>query len=235
MPSKTDPFAERKLFGRKIGRRLGVGRQQLFDTLFPSIDIKEYLKGKETPIHPKTLFDKKYKNIHIEIGFGDGDMLRQAHVQNTEIGYIGCEPFMNGVCNLLNAIKDNDLSNTRLWQDDALVLLAQLEENSVDRLYIMNPDPWPKKRHYKRRVVRPETLDLFAKVLKKDALLIMTTDVDDLAEWMVTQASNHPDFDWQANDQTDWQTAPKDWIQTKYEKKGIEAGRVQTYLIFKRQ
>lgn len=235
MHSKTDPFATRKLFGRKIGRRLGVKRQELFDTLFPRIDIKEILKTKEAPVHPNDLFEKPYKEIHIEIGFGDGDMLRQAHVQNRDIGYIGCEPFMNGVCNLLTAIKENDLSNIRLWQDDALVLLTQLEENSVDRLYIMNPDPWPKKRHYKRRVVRPETLDLFAKILKKDALLIMTTDVDDLAEWMVTQASNHPNFDWQANCQADWQTPPKGWIQTKYEKKGIAAGRVQTYLIFKRQ
>ena len=236
MPSKALSFFDRSLFGRRIGRRLGVKRQNLYDTLLPQIDVKNTVSPREEARHsPQTFFDQPYDTLYAEIGFGDGDMLAVAHKQNPEIGYIGCEPFMNGVCNLLTDIQGNDLDNIRIWQDDALVLLSRLQDDCLDRLYVLNPDPWPKKRHYKRRIIRSETLDLFARVLKKDALLIMTTDVDDLAEWMVTQASNHPDFTWTAENHMDWKTPPQDWISTKYERKGIDAGRKQSYLIFKRQ
>jgi tRNA (guanine-N7-)-methyltransferase len=105
---------------------------------------------------------------------------------------------------------------------------------SLDGLYVLNPDPWPKKRHYKRRIISQDNLDAFARVLKPGATLVMTTDVDDLAEWMLAEASRHPAFAWAPESAQNRHIAPKGWIPTRYEEKGIRAGRTQTYLVFSR-
>lgn len=229
------PEFKRKLFGRKKGRKLSLQTQELIDTLFKkNLDIKRENLGVSESYDPQKLFSFKPQNIIAEIGFGNGDMLAVMHKENPDDAFIGCEPFLNGLGNLLMAIEENDTRNLRLWQDDALLLLRQFTDNSLDKIYILNPDPWPKKRHHKRRIVRPETLDLYARLLKKGGQLIMTTDVDDLAEWMVTQASNHDAFKWTANSKTDWQNAPEGWVKTKYERKGEKAGRRQSYLLFKK-
>ena len=118
--------------------------------------------------------------------------------------------------------------------DDAILLMERFTENCLDEIYVLNPDPWPKARHHKRRIISQENLILFSRLMKPNGRLIMTTDVDDLAEWMVTEASKHPDFTWTANQKSDWQSPPNNWIETKYERKGKQAGRQQTYLIFTR-
>jgi tRNA (guanine-N7-)-methyltransferase len=118
--------------------------------------------------------------------------------------------------------------------DDALLALNSFEDQSVDVLYILNPDPWPKIRHHKRRVVIEKNLKVFARVLKDGGTMIQTTDVDELAEWMVCQTTACPAFEWQAQSPKDWQTAPDNWLATRYESKGGKAGRQQTYLVYKR-
>lgn len=224
-----------KVFGRKQGRPLTPKRQRLMDELLPQIKPNLNL-SKAEQIDPASLFAKDVSKTIVEVGFGDGERLADLHEKDdiANTGFIGCEPFVTGVSTLLDRIRDRNLDNLRVWDDDALPFLDCLTSSSVDLIYVLNPDPWPKKRHHKRRIIREETLDLFARLLKPQATLFMSTDVDDLAEWMVTKASNHPEFEWTATSKHDWQTPPKDWLTTKYERKGAEAGRTQSYLIFRR-
>ena len=119
--------------------------------------------------------------------------------------------------------------------DDAMIIAKSLQRSSIDHIYVLNPDPWPKSRHHKRRMISQTNLTEFARILKPGAKLTMTTDVDHLAEWMCTHASHHPDFIWTARCANDWKTKPDDWYQTRYELKGKAAGRQQSYLIFKRK
>ena len=123
----------------------------------------------------------------------------------------------------------------KVWMDDAMDIAKSLCEKSLDCIYVLNPDPWPKVRHHKRRMISQKNLDEFARILKDNGQLVMTTDVDDLAEWMATQATNHPAFVWEANSKDDWQKKPEGWVTTRYEKKGKDAGRKQTYLLFRKK
>lgn len=229
---------KKKLYGRKKGRRISQHAEHLLETMFTGLNLKNTIDLEQTAkekINPASLFSKKFEKIVFEIGFGYGHMLAQMHRENPDMGYIGAEPYLNGVAYLLMDIENDDNSNIRLWQDDALALLECFTDNSLDSLYILNPDPWPKKRHYKRRIVRQETLDLYARLLKPGGELIMTTDVDDLAEWMVTESINHSAFEWTAYSKQDWTNPPLNWTTTKYEQKGAEEGRQQSYLIFQRK
>ncbi len=227
---------KRRLYGRKLSRPLTAERQDAIDSILPKLSFPTDIFEKETAVPPASYFSKSYKQYICEIGFGDGDHLAGLMKQHPDIGFIGAEPFINGMSAFLTQMKDEGLSSdqVRLWMDDGIKLLEKFEQNSLDGLYVLNPDPWPKVRHHKRRIINQEHLDLFAYLLKPGAPLIMTTDVDDLAEWMVTQASNHPDFAWTAKSSNDWTKPPPNWIETKYEAKGKSAGRKQTYLIFER-
>ncbi len=173
----------------------------------------------------------------LEIGFGAGEHLSALCRRNPQTGYIGAEPFINGVAALLKDVQADEMpiENLRILHGDAMKLALSFTPASLDGIYVLNPDPWPKKRHHNRRIIRPDTLDVFARILKSGGALIMSTDVDDLAEWMVTHASNHPAFTWTARTKADWQIMPEGWIPTRYEQKGITAGRKQTYLIFTRK
>lgn len=131
--------------------------------------------------------------------------------------------------------QEDKFDNIRVFMDDAMILVRALADQSLERIYILNPDPWPKKRHHKRRLVQYESLEEFARVLKPGGRLIMCTDVDDLADWMLIHAFNHPAFEWGAENASDWKVQPADWASiTRYAQKGREAGRNQTYLIFQK-
>ena len=134
----------------------------------------------------------------------------------------------------LYEIRDEAHDNIRVWQDDAVMLVDGLVDACLDGIYILNPDPWPKKRHHRRRIINAENLTRFARILKPGGQLILSTDVDDLANWMTVQTANHPAFAYQAERADDWRKPPAGWIATKYERKGAAAGRRQTYLSFSR-
>lgn len=116
--------------------------------------------------------------------------------------------------------------------DDAVPLVKALPENCIHQIYVLNPDPWPKTRHHKRRIINQDNLNEFSRILVSGGRLVMATDVDELAEWMCTQAMIHPAFEWTAECADDWRVMPQDWIKTRYEQKGEKAGRKQSYLIF---
>ena len=225
----------RKVHGRKHGRPLKRMRLDALDELLPRIEVfKPFLK-EDGQLDPKALFDAEPSVMHLEIGFGNGEHLTALLEANPGHFVIGAEPYTNGVSAFLKSIKDDPpLKTCRILMDDAMKIVHSLKDASVDFLYILNPDPWPKTRHHKRRVVSPENLTAFARVLKDGATMIQTTDVDDLAGWMITQTANCPDFEWVAESAADWQTPPEGWLPTRYEQKGVAAGRKQTYLIYKR-
>ena len=224
----------RKVYGRRQGRPLRGDRQEALDVIYPKLELTTAQLKQDSSLDPRTLFDNVGR-IEFEIGFGNGEFLRNNMLNHPDTGFIGAEPFVNGVSSFLKSIKDDGHDNIRVFMDDAIIIAKSLQDNSVDGMYVLNPDPWHKSRHHKRRMICQANLDVFSRILKSGATFIMTTDVDELAEWMCTQASHHPDFEWMAESADDWRKMPKNWYQTRYELKGKEAGRTQSYLIFKRK
>lgn len=215
---------------------MGASRQDVIDNILPTLTIQEDQLNETGNLDPASLFEQRSADIVYEIGFGNGEHLHAMMTQRPERNYIGAEPFINGMSAFLKHIKDMPHNNIRVWMDDAITLIRSFKDESLSVIYVLNPDPWPKKKHHKRRIVRAETLDQYFRTLKPGGDLIMATDVDELAEWMVTETMNHGGFEWQAESKADWQTMPKDWfITTRYAAKGENAGRKETYLLFKKR
>jgi tRNA (guanine-N7-)-methyltransferase len=224
-----------RLYGRRIGRPLGHERQGAFDAFYPALAVGPELLTEDGSLTAARLFPDPARKLVYEIGFGGGEHLAGLIARDPGKNYLGAEPFINGMAGFLKLIEGiPDKSNIRALHDDAIRLARSLAAASVETLYILNPDPWHKKRHRKRRIVRQETLDIYARILEPGGMLVMATDVADLAEWMVTQASNHPAFEWTAEKADDWRVRPAGWIPTRYEEKGIRLGRRQSYLYFRR-
>jgi tRNA (guanine-N7-)-methyltransferase len=229
---------KRGFFGRRFGRPLSPARQNAFDTLMPKLGIPDDLLSEDGSLTPSSLFpERSYDKAVLEIGFGSGEHLKTQIERNPNDVFIGAEPFVNGMTHFLKDVEgDEDTqSRCRVYMDDARVLARSLAPQSIDKLYILNPDPWHKVKHHKRRIVRPETLDEFATILKPGADLIMSTDVPYLADWMFTHTFNHPAFEWTAKTSSDWQVPPKNWVTTRYEVKGAKGAKTMSYLLFKRE
>lgn len=225
----------KKVYGRRLGRPLNPARQKALDELLPSLAIPDEQITQKADIDPLSLFEDHVEKIWFEIGFGNGEHLKAVMEQEPRNAFIGAEPFINGMSAFLKSIQDLPRDKIRVHMDDAIELVKSIKHDSLDGIYILNPDPWPKTRHHKRRIVNEDNLELYANVIKPGGLLIMTTDVDDLAEWMLTKTFMNKNFEWQANKACDWKNTPDNWPITRYEQKGKEAGRQQTYLIFKRR
>lgn len=220
-------------FGRRLGRPLRPNRKAALAHL-ETLGIPENMITKDGALDPRDLFpDFTPTEIWFELGFGQGEHLVARLAQHPEHAFIGAEPYINGMSNLLAHLPASAPKNLRVYMDDALFFLRTFQANSLDRLYVLNPDPWPKKRHHKRRIINPENLDLFDKVLKKGAQLIVSTDVQELAEWVLEQTTVHGVFGLSPASAQDPHTPPTDWpLTTKYMKKGIEAGRKPYFLVF---
>jgi tRNA (guanine-N7-)-methyltransferase len=231
------PKEKNRLYGRKQTRPLSDIKQAVTDSLLARLqpDIEATKAKKRITIDE--LFGKAVEPVWFEIGFGSGEHLIGLMKQHPDTYMIGAEPFINGMANFLHAFDSAGLPDdkVRVWMDDAILLAERLPDRSLERIYVLNPDPWPKKRHHKRRIINQENLTTFARLLKPGGILVMSTDVSDLADWMVTEASLHPDFEWTAKEADDWRVMPADWIPTRYEGKGKAKGRQQVYLMFVRK
>lgn len=238
MTEKNIPKEKNRLFGRKQTRPLSDIKQAVTDSMLARLqpDI-EATKAKSSLTIAELFGHSPTSPVWYEIGFGSGEHLIGLMKQHPDIHMIGAEPFINGMANFLHALEREQLpqDKIRVWMNDAILLAQRLPDQCLERIYVLNPDPWPKKRHHKRRIIQQETLSIFSRLLKPGSLLIMSTDVADLAEWMVTQASLHPDFEWTAQSADDWRVMPADWIPTRYEGKGKAKGRQQVYLYFRRK
>ena len=186
-------------------------------------------------LNPNLLFDATLREIWLEIGFGGGEHLAEQAARHPEIGFVGCEVFENGVAKLLSDIERRGLANIRIYPHDARPLLAALPPASIGGVFILFPDPWPKPRHHKRRLVTPATLDRLAETMTDGAELRLATDDPGYLSWMLEQATNHADFVWTAQRPADWRERPEDWPPTRYEEKARQAGRQSGFLRFIRR
>jgi tRNA (guanine-N7-)-methyltransferase len=223
-----------KLYGRKHGRRLRAGRQGTLDTLMPDLEIALPETG-QGMLDPDSLFKSPPADLWIEIGFGAGEHLAYQARQHPEIGFIGGEVYINGVARLVGEIARDRLANIRLFTGDAGRLIRALPEASVGRAFVLFPDPWPKRRHWKRRFIGPDNLDMLARILKDGAELRLATDHPDYLIWMLQHLVGRADFEWLARRPADWRTRPEDWPETRFEAKARRQGRHSTYLRLRRR
>ena len=185
-------------------------------------------------IDPKSLFSAGHREIWLEIGFGSGEHLAALADMHREVGFIGVEPFITGVAKLLVKVRTLGLGNVRVFADDARLLLGTMPDEAIDRLFILFPDPWPKRRHHKRRIVNHTTVAEFARVLRSGGELRVATDDRSYAREMLAVVSNEDRFDWLVERPADWKCRPADWPATRYETKAVAAGRSPVFLRFRR-
>jgi len=219
----------RRFYGRRKGHRLSDRRQHLIETLLPrvAIDLKTL-----APERLGALFEPPVRGVWLEIGFGGGEHIVWQAERHRDVGLIGCEPFINGVAKVLSDIEERELGNVRLHPDDARDVLAWLPDAAIERAFILFPDPWPKKRHRRRRLISSEMLDSLARVLVSGAELRMASDIAEYAAAMLQAMLQHPAFDWTAERPQHWRDRPDDWPQTRYEEKARLQARRPYFLTF---
>ena len=220
----------RILHGRRRGRRLRPGQRELVDRLLPALDIRLAPDGE---IAPAALFSGEIGDIWLEIGFGGGEHLAWQACRHPGIGMIGCEPFMNGVARLLAEIDARNIGNIRLFRDDARLLLARLPADSIGRVFILFPDPWPKVRHHKRRIVSEPVLSDLARTMRDGSELRIATDDPGYLEWILEHVDGHGGFEEVSG--ADRRNRPADWPPTRYERKAAAAGRASAFLRYSRR
>jgi tRNA (guanine-N7-)-methyltransferase len=219
-----------RFYGRRKGKPLKVQRQSLIETLLPNIRIAV----SDGVIDPASLFSFAPESVRLEVGFGAGEHLANQAGANPTTGFIGSEVFLNGVASLLRHVNENKLSNVRVFDEDARFLLPALRDNSLARISLMFPDPWPKARHAKRRFVNPAMLDHCARLLRDEGELRVASDHTGYIRWTLSHATIHPAFRWTVRGPEDWRIRPADSTPTRYEGKALAAGRHATFLTFKR-
>lgn len=224
---------EIRFYGRRQGRRLRQGRLDLVDALLPAVTIPE--PPPEATVDPGGFFDFRPAAVWLEIGFGGGEHLAHQALAHPDIGFIGCEPYLNGVAGLIGHMADKDLKNIRIFPEDARRLLPRLREASIQRAFTLFSDPWPKTRHSRRRFIQPETLDQLARILADGAELRFASDDMGYVRWALMHLSAHPAFEWTAHRPADWRRRPVDGFETRYEAKALRAGRKAAHLRFRRR
>lgn len=221
---------QRYVWGRRQSRPLKDSQRQALDELWPQVSLE---LPSNALINPSDLFTIPLDDLWLEIGFGGGEHLAAQAALNSTIGFVGCEPFVNGVASLMVQIQEQTLTNIRVVKDDARLLVARLPDQSVGRIFVLFPDPWPKKRHNKRRIIQKEMVSSFAKLLKSRGLLVMATDDPAYAEWMQRVMAEQSAFEMILEGRENVYERPQDWPVTRYEKKGIAQGRTPVYLVYR--
>jgi tRNA (guanine-N7-)-methyltransferase len=232
MSDTTTHDRTRAFFGRRKGHALKRQQAALMDTLLPRLAVDLALPA---PKNLAGLFPHQSSDTWLEIGFGGGEHLIARAKAHPEIGFIGCEPFINGMAKALVAIDANGLGNIRLHFGDALELIDWLPDGSLAGADLLYPDPWPKKRHWKRRFVQDETVAKLARVIRPGGIFRFATDIPHYAAWALERLLCSPDFTWTAQKADDWRLPWPEWTETRYEAKAKREGRAPAYFIFRRR
>jgi len=190
--------------------------------------------GEPAPADIRTLFPVQVSDVRLEIGFGGGEHLRHEAAGHPGTGFIGVEPFVNSMAKMMGAVGETPLANLRVFDDDATRLLDWLPERSLAGVDLLYPDPWPKKKHWKRRFVSPVNLDRFARVLATGGIFRFASDIDSYVNWTLLHVAAHDGFVWEASDADDWRKPYAGWPGTRYEAKAFREGRAPAYLTFRR-
>ncbi|MGO9627374.1 MAG: tRNA (guanosine(46)-N7)-methyltransferase TrmB [Xanthobacteraceae bacterium] len=231
MTMDCDPHQARAFFGRRKGHKLRRRQAELIETLLPrlAIDI-----GHPPPAALRALFPVPVEEIQLEIGFGGGENMIAQATARPQTGMIGVEPFVNGMAKALAAIEAAGLRNIRLHFDDAVGLIAWLPDASLTRIDLIHPDPWPKRRHWKRRFVQDATVAQFARILRHGGEVRFVTDVADYAAWTLRHFIQSADFSWTAERADDWRKGWPDFTPTRYHAKAARVQRPPCFLVFRR-
>ena len=218
-------------YGRRKGKPLRLGQATAIAELLPrlAVDVSR------APIDPPTLFARPVDDVWVESGFGGGEHLIETAKAHPSIGFIGAEPFVNGMAKALVAIHEAGLEDSiRLHHADSVLLLDALAPASIGRFYLLYPDPWPKKRHWKRRFVERDNLDRIARVLRPGGEFRFASDWGPYVDWALKRVLDHPAFEWTARVADDWRRPWAGWPGTRYEEKAIREGRTPAHLVFRR-
>ncbi|MBQ8481429.1 MAG: tRNA (guanosine(46)-N7)-methyltransferase TrmB [Alphaproteobacteria bacterium] len=235
-----------KFFGRRKGRTIRKAKSFLLDNFLPRIRI-----AADKKIDLNSCFTEPKEGYFLEIGFGDGEHLAALSQRMPQYGFFGVEVYQNGVANLLSlmtGLKDGnaeDLTdeikllpqrtdNVRVYDDDVRLLFSLLPDSAFDKVYLLFPDPWPKTKHAARRFINPDNLRSIARILKKGGILQVATDHPIYKRWTLETLHTNPDFIWTAQTSDDWRYPPKDWYETKYQRKAVREGRRPVFFEFRR-
>ncbi len=224
----------RNFYGRRKGKHLKASQERYVEEDLAALSpgaVDWDVNPERTPLDLGTLFGAA--PVWLEIGFGGGEhMVHQAR-ENPGVGIIGCEPYINGVAMLLGKIRRAGVENLRVYPGDVRDLFDVLPEASIDRAFLLYPDPWPKARHHRRRFVTPEHLDPLARVLKPGAIFRVATDIPDYVRQTLEEVPGHG-FEWLAERPADCREPWEDWLSTRYEQKALREGRTPHYLTFRK-
>lgn len=232
-----------KFFGRRKGRVIRKAKSFLLERFLPTIQIDMHT------VYDKKMFGTPVDKIYLEIGFGDGTHLAGQALNNPDIGFIGVEVFKNGVANLLSlltgvregadlpeqiSLSGGRVDNVRVFDDDVRLLFSRIPDGFIDKIFLLFPDPWPKKKHAGRRFINPENLDEISRILKVGGILRVATDHKVYKSWTLRTMAQRSDFAWTAKCSSDWRNPPSDWVETKYQQKAIREGRKPVFFDYQK-
>jgi tRNA (guanine-N7-)-methyltransferase len=229
--AETPARRSRAFFGRRKGHKLRPRQARLIETLLPQLAID---LTRPAPTELGSAFSLAVTEVRLEIGFGAGEGMVAEAKSNPQVGFIGVEPFVNGMAKALAAIEAEGLRNIRLHFDDAMTLIAWLPQSSLARIDLIHPDPWPKRRHWKRRFVQDETVARLARILRRGGEFRFVTDIADYAAWTLQRLARSQDFEWTAQCADDWRKPWRGFISTRYYAKAAREQRRSCFLIFRR-
>jgi tRNA (guanine-N7-)-methyltransferase len=225
---REGPAPARALYGRSRGKALRAGQKRLLVEALPqfSIGLEGLAEGRAFGLTPREMW--------LEIGFGAGEHLIELAKANLDVGVVGCEPFLNGFVAALAGLRREGLSNVRLRRGDAQAVIEAAPDAFFSRVFVLYPDPWPKRRHHKRRLIARGVIDSLARVMRQGAELRFATDIDDYAGWALARFFDSPHFGWTATRAHDWRRPWPEWRPTRYNVKAHSEGRGSVYLTFVR-
>jgi tRNA (guanine-N7-)-methyltransferase len=218
-------------FGRRRGKTI---RPQQAQALADGLARYRLDLDRAAPVDIRTLFSAEVADVRLEIGFGGGEHLRHEAAGHPGTGFIGVEPFVNSMAKMMASLADAPLDNLRVYDNDATQLLDWLPDASLSGIDLLYPDPWPKKKHWKRRFVSGVNLDRFARVLKAGGTFRFASDIDTYVNWTLLHCAAHGGFAWEAAQADDWRKAYPGWPGTRYEAKALREERTPAYLTFRR-
>jgi tRNA (guanine-N7-)-methyltransferase len=227
----AERHAHGSFFGRRKGHKLRSHQAELIADLLPRLAL-DIVTTESTALGE--LFDFPIAEIRLEIGFGGGEHLIAEAIAHPDIGFIGCEPYVNGMAKILAQIEALEIRNIRLFAGDAAELLAWAPPASLIRIDLIHPDPWPKRRHWKRRFVQDATIAAMARILKPGGEFRFVSDIDGYCAWTLAHLMRAPDFCWTAERADDWRLPWADYTMTRYGRKAEREGRRAAYLRFRR-
>ena len=232
--TSSDPENRLMFYGRRHGRRLRPQQSAFLEQGLAQFALDPDLLTDAADLDPRDWLRPASGQVFLEIGFGGGEHLAARAHESPDCGFIGAEPFMNGVARLCRHIIEGELDNIRFWPEDVRLLLPSLKDHALDGVFILFPDPWPKSRHQNRRIIQPQMLDVLARLIRPGGSLLLASDDPTAKTWMLEAMMRRDDFHWTARSAEDWRQPPPGWPGTRYMAKADRVGRKSAWFTFTR-